>query len=468
MAEQPHIMVFPFPAQGHVNPFLSLAQLLCHAGLQVTFLNTEHNHSRLSHRDVLSASFPTLHFDSIPDGLPTDHPRSDKHIGDLFFSFQSFPKQIFRDLLHSIKQSSDPRPPVTCIIADGIISFALDVAEELGIRIITFRTISACSFWTYFCLPKLVENGELPFPDDNMDTIVIGVSGVETGLLRRRDLPSFCRSMKESPSVFEFFVKHTQDLTRSSAFILNTFEELEAPILSQLVAPFPKIYTIGPIHSLLRQRLGDDISHSGHLRKEDRSCMTWLDSKPLRSVIYVSFGSLVSLTREDLLEFWHGLVNSGKNFLWIVRSYMTVGADGEYIIPEELQLGTKERGFLVDWAPQEEVLGHCAVGGFLTHSGWNSTIEGIKAGVPMLCWPKLADQQVNSRWVSEVWKIGLDMKDMCNRSTVAKMIKLLMEDKKGEIRRSMDEISKLSNESVSEGGSSYRNLEKLIEDLRQI
>jgi hypothetical protein len=105
------------------------------------------------------------------------------------------------------------------------------------------------------------------------------------------------------------------------------------------------------------------------------------------------------MTRGQLFEFWHGLVNSGKPFLWVVRRDGIVGLEGEHAIPEELHEGTKERGFLVDWAPQEEVLANQAVGGFLTHSGWNSTLESIVAGVPMLCWPTITDQQINSWWV---------------------------------------------------------------------
>ncbi|RXI02127.1 hypothetical protein DVH24_026657 [Malus domestica] len=93
-------------------------------------------------------------------------------------------------------------------------------------------------------------------------------------------------------------------------------------------------------------------------------------------------------------------------------------------------MGTKERGLIVEWAPQEEVLAHKAVGGFLTQCGWNSILEGIWAGVPMLCWPRLAEQLVTSRWIGEVWRIGIDMKDTCERSMVEKMIRRLMEEVK--------------------------------------
>jgi hypothetical protein len=306
--------------------------------------------------------------------------------------------------------------------------------------------------------------------NDDLDCTVTGIPGME-GLLRRRDLPSICRQELDDPAL-QLFIKETQAMTQGSPLILNTFDNLEASILSHLAPLFSKIYTIGPLHALLRSRIGEDVSQSlssfGNLREADRSCMTWLDSQPLRSVVYVSFGSLVIMTRGQLMELWHGLVNSGKPFLWVKRHDSIVGADGESVIPTELLEGTKERGFFVEWAPQEDVLAHLAVGGFFTHNGWSSTLEGILAGVPMICWPQIGDQQINSRLVSNVWRIGLDMKDTCDRSTVERMIKTLMEDRREEIIGSMDRIAKLAHDCVSQCGSSYHNLDKLIEDIRQV
>lgn len=299
-----------------------------------------------------------------------------------------------------------------------------------------------------------------------MDRMVAGVPGME-GLLRRRDLPGICRIQLDNP-LFQFFVVETQALTQASALILNTFDDLEAPILSHLAPLFSKIYTIGPLNALMRSRIGQSLSYFSNLWEADHSCMTWLDSQPLGSVIYVSFGSLAIMTRGFCLELWHGLVNSGNRFLWAIRRDAILGTEGESMIPIELQEGTKERGLLVDWAPQEDVLAHPSTGGFLTHSGWNSTLESIVGGVPMICWPQMADQLINSRYVSEVWRIGLDMKDTCDRSTVEMMIRTLMKDGREEIMMSMDRIAKLADDCVRQGGSSYHNLDMLIEDIRKI
>ena len=135
--QQPHILMLPFPLLGHVKPMLNIAQLLSNAGLQVTFLNTEHNHHRLTQLQELSTHFPTLHFESISNGLPKDHPRTFDLTKDMVISFKSVTKPLFRKMLAEYSRNSD-LGPVTCVIVDGIMySFANDVAEELGIRVIT-------------------------------------------------------------------------------------------------------------------------------------------------------------------------------------------------------------------------------------------------------------------------------------------------------------------------------------------
>ncbi|KAF8397372.1 hypothetical protein HHK36_016285 [Tetracentron sinense] len=447
---QPHVLIFPFPVQGHVNSMLKLAELLCNAGLLVTFLNSDYNHNRLLRLETtdLHARFtrwPGFRFETITDGLPDDHPRSGEYLNDIFDSIKMITKPLFRKMLVSLRRSSDIRPPVTCIIADGIMTFAIDVAEELEIPIISFRTISACSFWAYFCIPKLIEAGELPFKgDEDMDGQITCVPGMES-FLRRRDLPSFCRAKDLDDPTLQVVITETQKATRASALILNTFEELEGPILSQIRSHYPNIYTIGPLLALLKCRLSySSPSISSSLWEEDKSCMSWLDSQPLKSVLYVSFGSLAVVTRDELLEFWYGLVNSRQRFLWAIRPDSIAEKEGNGQIPLELVEGTKERGFMVGWAPQEDVLVHSSVGGFLTHSGWNSTLESVFAGVPMICWPYFADQQTNSRFVSEVWKLGIDMKDRCDRRTVENMVKELMEERREEFMKSADQMAKLA------------------------
>ncbi|GLT30271.1 hypothetical protein SLA2020_050800 [Shorea laevis] len=464
----PHVLIFPFPIQGHVNSMLKLAELLVLAGLKVTFINSDHNHDRLVRfTDVVArfAKYPSFQFRTVPDGLPDDHPRSGDMVMEIFDGLIVKTKPALRDLLVDI------RPPVDCIIGDGVLGFVLDIGQELKTPVIQFRTISSCCFWVYYVIPDLIEARLIPISgNEDMDRLVKVVPGMES-FLRIRDLPSFCQTKNIEDSSLQTIAMATRKSSRAHALIFNTFEDLEGPILSHIRTECPKIYTIGPLHAHLKTRLPEDQKNkassesSNSLWAVDRSCMSWLDQQEKQSVIYVSFGSITVMTREQLLEIWYGLVNSKRRFLWIVRPDSVVGHGGQDI-PQELIEGTKERGYLIDWAPQEEVLAHWAIGGFLTHSGWNSTLESLVAGVPMICWPYFADQQLNSRYVGEVWKLGLDMKDVCDRNVVERMINDIMEEKREEFVKSARETAKLAKESVGVGGSSYCNLDRLIEDIR--
>lgn len=302
-----------------------------------------------------------------------------------------------------------------------------------------------------------------------MNVEITGVPGME-GLLRRVDLPGFCRVKQSNHPGLQFAINETQTQKRASALILDTVYELDAPCLSHMAHEFPKIYTLGPLHSLLHSQIGDvsrSLASHGSLWKGDLNCMKWLDSQPSKSVLYVSFGTLVTLTLVQVIAFWYGLVNSGHPFLWVIRSDITSGLGGDPI-PMDLQRGTEERGYIVDWVSQEEVLAHKSVGGFLTHCGWNSTLESIVAGIPMICWPNLGDHYIISRTVSEKWKVGLRLKENCDRNDIETMIRRLMEFKREEIQSSMDAISKVARDSVAKGGSSNHNLELLIQDIRNM
>ncbi|XP_059625333.1 7-deoxyloganetic acid glucosyltransferase-like [Cornus florida] len=471
---QPHVLIFPLPLQGPVNCMLKVAELFCLAGFHVTFLNTDHVHRRLlrhSHLHSRFAPFPTFRFKTVSDGLPEDHPRSGDRLMDIFDALEAVTKPLFRGMLISGVFSSEAGVPVTCIIADGAFDFALDAAKEVGIPLIYFDTISPCCVWVHLCIPKLIESGELPFKGNDLDTPITSVPGME-GFLRRRDLPIYCRAGDVSIPVVQIILAEDRQLPKAHGLILNTFEEIEGPILSHIRSLCPNLYSIGPLQERLKIRLAEETTSppasSNGLWEEDGGCMTWLDAQPLRSVIYVSFGSLAVTRTADLKEFWHGLVNSGKRFLWVIRDNGVAGEDGDRQIPAEFSDGRKEGGYIARWAPQEEVLAHPAVGGFLTHSGWNSTLESIVAGVPMLCWPYFFDQQVNSRFVSEVWKIGLDMKDLCDRVVIEKMVNDLMDVRRDELVCSAENMAMLAKRSVSEGGSSLCNLNRLIEDIRSM
>lgn len=292
-------------------------------------------------------------------------------------------------------------------------------------------------------------------------------------IIRRRDLPSFYRDTNPEDRLIQLVLKEGQQLPLAQALIFNTFEDLDGSTLNQMRTLGPKVYAIGPVQLYLKTKLGltetAAFSSSHSLWEEDKSCIGWLNKQPPKSVVYVSIGSLAVMTKKDQLEIWHGLVNSGVGFLWVQRQGEgCIKGEWAEIEGEEESLAEKSKGigYIVKWAPQEEVLGHRAIGGFLTHGGWNSTLESITEGVAMICWPHFVDQQVNSRYVGEVWKVGLDMKDKCERSVVERMVKEVMVSRKDELSKRAKDMADMAKASVRVGGSSYNDMNNLIEDIR--
>ncbi|KAL1544728.1 7-deoxyloganetic acid glucosyltransferase [Salvia divinorum] len=454
----PHVLIFPLPLQGPINCMLKLAEIMCIQQIKVTFIITQHIHRCLFHSSDAQAYSTkyddAFRFKPIPDGLPQDHSRTVFEFSELMLSLGA----VAPPILHQMLISTDSP---TCVIADGLLSFATDIAAQTGVPLLYFDTISPSAIWTYMCLPKLIQVGDLPFKDDNLDECIRNVPGLE-GIMRHRDLPSFCRGAIDftDPQV-DLVLKQVHHMPLSQGLILNTFQHLDAPILSQIRKLCPNIYTIGPLHAH-RQT---SYINSSSIWEEDWSCISWLDNQPSGSVLYVSIGSLCVMTKEDFFEILHGIVNSGSRFLWVRRPGSVAGLD-PIDIPLELSRATEERGCTVSWAPQQEVLAHPAVGGFLTHSGWNSTLESVVAGKPMICWPHYVDQQVNSRFVEEMWKVGFDMKDSCDRVVVEKIVREIMELRKDEFLKRSIELSEAAVASVGEGGSSAAELNRLIDDIK--
>ncbi|KAL7262535.1 hypothetical protein ACSBR1_000823 [Camellia fascicularis] len=249
----------------------------------------------------------------------------------------------------------------------------------------------------------------------------------------------------------------------ASAIIFNTFDALEHDVLEALSTMYPPIYPIGPLQFLLDQFPQNHLNSIGSsLWKEETECLSWLDSKKPNSVIYVNFGSITVMTPLQLIEFAWGLANSNQTFLWIIRPDLVVGDSA--ILPPDFVSETKERSLLASWCPQELVLNHPSVGGFLTHSGWNSTLESICSGVPMLCWPFFAEQQTNCWSCCSQWGVGMEINSDVKREEVERMVRELMGGERGkEMRRKVMEWKKLGEEATAcSVGSAYLNFEKLV------
>ncbi len=163
------------------------------------------------------------------------------------------------------------------------------------------------------------------------------------------------------------------------------------------------VKTTGPtIPSIyLDKQLEDDKKYGLNLFKPDAdACMKWLDKMETGSVIYAAFGSLVALGEEQMEELTLGLKNSSCHFLWVVRE------TEQKKLPINFVHETSEKGLVVSWCPQLKVLAHKAIGCFMTRCGWNSTLEALSLGVPMVAMPQWTDQTTNAKFIMDVWNRG--------------------------------------------------------------
>ncbi|XP_027358506.1 7-deoxyloganetin glucosyltransferase-like [Abrus precatorius] len=467
---KPHVVLTPFPFQGHINPLFKLAKLLHLRGFHITFVHTEYNHKRLIKSRGPNAldGLSDFQFETIPDGLfPIDDIHDvTQHVVSLCESIREHFLQPFRDLIARLNHSATP---VTCLVSDSTMLFTIQAAQELALPIVLFHPASACSLLSFSHFSTMVDKGLIPLKDESyltngyLDTKVDWIPGMKK--FRLKDMPDFVRTTDPNNFMVQYLIEVAHNVHRASAVVFNTFDELESDALNALYSMFPSLYPIGPFPSFLNQSSNTHlVSLGSNLWKEDTECFEWLESKEPKSVVYVNFGSLAVLSQEQLLEFAWGLANSKRPFLWIIRPDLVIG--GSVILSSEFVNETSNRGLIASWCPQEQVLNHSSIGGFLTHCGWNSTIESVCAGVPMLCWPIAADQPTNCRYICNEWDIGIEIDYNVKREEVEKLVNELMVGKKGEkMRQRILELKKRAEEDTGPGGSSYMNLDKVINDV---
>uniref|UniRef100_A0ACD5WXD2 Uncharacterized protein n=1 Tax=Avena sativa TaxID=4498 RepID=A0ACD5WXD2_AVESA len=493
MKKKPHAVFVPLPTQGHVTPMLKLAKLLhSTAGFHITFVNTEYNHRRLvrSRGPGAVAGLPDFRFATIPDGLPPSDADATQDVPSVCYSTMTTCLAPLRKLLTELNAAGSGVPPVTCIVADNVMSFSVDAAAEIGVPCALFWTASACGFMGYRNFRYLMKHDIAPLQDKAqlrngyLDTPVPDAPGMSRHM-RLRDFPSFICTTDRHDTMLNFLLHHTEQAGRAAAVIVNTLDELEKQALDgmrEILPPTCPVYTIGPLNLLADQLLTNNEGGGGgalagiraSLWREDTSCLEWLDGREPKSVVYVNFGSITTMSHGELVEFAWGLANCGHDFLWIVRNDLLQGDDIDAAgkkLPSEFLEDTRGRCLLASWCEQEAVLRHPAVGVFLTHCGWNSAFVAISAGVPLLCWPFFAEQQTNCRYACVEWGVGMEVGDDVRREVVEARIREVMTGGDGfplagrEMKGKAEEWKEMGVRAAAAGGRSVANLESIINDV---
>ncbi|XP_021856383.2 UDP-glycosyltransferase 86A2 [Spinacia oleracea] len=463
-----HAILVTLPQQGHVNPFVQLAIKLASKGISVTFINTDHIHHKITRSNDIandifvearrqSSTSLDIDYMTITDGLPLEFDRSlnhDQWVGATTHCFPAHLEVALSKILRSVSSSS---PSTTCcLIADSYFVWASKVARKFGLFHVSFWTESAMVLDIYFHRHLLHQNGHIgPGSSTRKDTIDY-IPGIKS--IQRKDLTSYLQE-EDLTTFHPQYNLSALDDTRKAHFILgNTVQELESQTISA-IQPHVPFYAIGPLFAP-----GFNKSPVATSLWAESDCTLWLDSRPPGSVLYVSFGSYAHIGKEELEEIANGIKLSGVNFLWVIRPDM-VSSDDPDPLPAGYRGEVCDRGMIVKWTCQKAVLAHRAIGGFLTHCGWNSTIESIWCEVPLLCFPLLTDQFTNRKLIVDDWKIGRNLCDEkpVKREEVLRKIKDLiggsmgfeLNDKSKEIKRLL-EITK---------GSAEKNVDSFIKDL---
>ncbi|KAF8709819.1 hypothetical protein HU200_029531 [Digitaria exilis] len=440
-----HVLMVPFAAQGHVTPLMELSHRLVEHGFEVTFVNTETHHAR-----VLSA-LPAgggaavlggIHLASIPDGLASDDERHD--LSKLVDScYRHMPEHLER-LVAEMEAAG--RPKVKWLIGDLNLGVCFEVAKKLGFRVASFWPSSAACLAILLSAPKLVGEGlinDQGWPErEEALQLDPGMPPLQTSMLPWMDMTG---TPIGHPALFEAMTRYNEFKNLGEVVICNSFQDIETGALKL----FSNILPIGPLFADWELQ-----KPVGHFLPEDERCVRWLDAQPDRSVVYVAFGSMVVLDPCQFVELAEGLELTGRPFLWVVRSDFTACLSTAWL--DEFRKRVAGTGLIVSWSSQQQVLAHRAVACFVSHCGWNSTMEGLRNGVPFLCWPHLFDQFIDGSYITNVWRTGVAVSPNADGIVAKEELRSKVDQVVGDAE--VKERARL----LSEGGSSYMNFQKLV------
>ncbi|KAF0920416.1 hypothetical protein E2562_034864 [Oryza meyeriana var. granulata] len=471
-----HFVLVPMMAQGHTIPMTDLACLLAEHGAQVSLITTPVNAARMAGFvagveeaslpvQLVELPFPAAEF-GLSDGCENlDMLQSTEHIRDFIKACGALQEPLAARLRQEW-------PPPSCIISDMMHWWTSDIARELGIPRLTFS-----GFCTFASLARDIIYRDNLLENLNDEEEIVKLSGFPTPLeLPKARLPGSLRIS----GVEQIREKIYAEEMRSDGKIMNSFQELEILYIeSYKQATGKKVWTVGPM--CLCHRDSNTMAARGNKASLDEpKCLQWLDSNKPGSVIFVSFGSLVSTAPEQLVELGLGLEASNRPFIWVIKAGNKFPEVEEWLA-DGFEERVKDRGMIIrGWAPQMMILWHQAIGGFMTHCGWNSIIEGICAGVPMITWPHFAEQFLNEKLVVDHLKIGMEVgvkgvtqwgseqKEVkVTRNAVETAVSTLMNDGEAaqEMRMRAKDFGVKARRALEEEGSSYNNIRLLIQEM---
>ncbi|KAJ4828618.1 hypothetical protein Tsubulata_041751 [Turnera subulata] len=468
MAETPHIALLPSPGMGHLIPLVELAKRLVHQhNFNIDFLVPTDGAPSKAQRAVLESLPPSINSIFLPPVDLSDLPEGTSIETTITLTIaRSAPslREIFKTVLAKAR--------VVALVVDLFGTDAFDVAREFNILPYIFFPSTAMALSLFFYLPKLDEMVSCEYREMKEPVRIPGCIPVYG-----KDLLDPVQDRKNE--AYKAVLRQTKRYRLAEGIMVNSFLELEGGAIKSLQGRvdyqpgIPPVYPVGPLVNM-----GSKGGNKGNDQGSDK-CLKWLDDQPHGSVLYVSFGSGGTLSCEQINELALGLEMSEQRFLWVVRSPNDSVANATFFsldtqkdpldfLPKGFLDRTKGKGLVVpSWAPQAQVLSHDSTAGFLTHCGWNSTLESVVNGVPLIAWPLYAEQKMNAVMLTEDIKVALRPKargkdGVIDREEIAHVVRSLMEGEDGKkVRNKMKDLKEAAAKALSEDGSSAKALSEL-------
>ncbi|KAL3724523.1 hypothetical protein ACJRO7_029663 [Eucalyptus globulus] len=462
----PNFLIVAFAGQSHINPAFQLAGRLLRTGASVTFTTTTTAHRSMSGIQASDRLTFATYSDGAEEGPKPSNFSLEQHMEDSARRCSEAVRQI-------IEASRDKGENFTCIFYTAVAPWVGEVARcyDIPSGVLWIQPATLFEIYYYY----INGYGDSITNESNDPSSPTQLPGLPP--LTGRDVPTFLTPGSPFRFLFTLIEKEIQSLKgdRKARLLVNTFDALESEQLNAIDEL--KMVAVGPLLPSLEGRGSSGASPGGDLFLGSRDYIEWLDTQPAASVVYISFGSISALSKPQKEEMARGLLSTGRPFLWVIKKALIMdGGDGDGKQEEsEDQLSCMEelqkQGMIVPWCSQVEVLSHPSVGCFVTHCGWNSTLESVVCGVPMVAFPLWADQLTNAMLIQDVWKVGVRVsgneRGVVEGEELTRCLEMVLgggersEGMRGNAKRLKD----AAREAGKEGGCADKNLKALLEEL---